>query len=107
MSTKSKQNKTKNEIISLMTTLINSDMYHPNLVESTNRKLNLLIHQKLTKSSRNKNLYEQIKTSTDKLAILAYAATTQPIIVRTMSHKQFEIIQKELKQLKAKLQHSK
>lgn len=107
MSTKSK--KKTSTIISLIDKLLTTDMYHPHIVENTNRQLNnaILTHIKKNKIGSNKHLYLKIKDVTDQLAILSHAAMNQPILVRTMSNRQYETIQHELKQLKHKLQHSK
>lgn len=106
MSTKSK--KQNNTINSLIEKLITTDMYHPHIVEDTNRRLNQAIfnHLQKDKNNKNKHIYLQIKDITDQLAILAHAAINQPILVRTMSNKQYMSIQKELKQLKHKLHHN-
>ena len=108
MSTKSNKPKQKS-INQLIDTLLTTDLYHPHLVENTNRELNTRIYQYLRKNKNdaNRHTYEKIKFVTDQLAILAHAAITQTVIVRTMSNKQFESIQKELRQLKNKLKHSK
>ena len=108
MSTKSKKTKQKS-INQLINTLLETNLYHPQLVENTNRELNTRIYQHLRKNKNDSNYhtYEKIKVITDQLAILAHAAITQTVIVRTMSNKQFESIQKELRQLKNKLKHSK
>lgn len=108
MSTKSKKTKQKS-INQLIDTLLATNLYHPQLVENTNRELNTRIYQHLRKNKNDSNYhtYEKIKVITDQLAILAHAAITQTVIVRTISNKQFESIQKELRQLKSKLKHSK
>ena len=108
MSTKSKKTKQKS-INQLIDTLLATNLYHPQLVENTNRELNTRIYQHLRKNKNDSNYhtYEKIKVITDQLAILAHAAITQTVIVRTISNKQFESIQKELRQLKNKLKHSK
>lgn len=108
MSTKSKKTKQKS-INQLIDTLLATNLYNPQLVENTNRELNTHIYQHLRKNKNDSNYhtYEKIKAITDQLAILAHAAITQTVIVRTMSNKQFESIQKELRQLKNKLKHSK
>ena len=108
MSTKSKKTKQKS-INQLIDTLLETNLYNPQLVENTNRELNTHIYQHLRKNKNDSNYhtYEKIKVITDQLAILAHAAITQTVIVRTMSNKQFESIQKELRQLKNKLKHSK
>ena len=108
MSTKSKKTKQKS-INQLIDTLLATNLYNPQLVENTNRELNTHIYQHLRKNKNDSNYhtYEKIKVITDQLAILAHAAITQTVIVRTMSNKQFESIQKELRQLKNKLKHSK
>ena len=108
MSTKSKKTNQKS-INQLINTLLETNLYHPQLVENTNRELNTRIYQHLRKNKNDSNYhtYEKIKVITDQLAILAHAAITQTVIVRTMSNKQFESIQKELHQLKNKLKHSK
>ena len=108
MSTKSKKTKQKS-INQLIDTLLATNLYHPQLVENTNRELNTRIYQHLRKNKHDSNYhtYEKIKVITDQLAILAHAAITQTVIVRTISNKQFESIQKELRQLKNKLKHSK
>lgn len=105
MSTKSK--KQNNTINTLIEKLITTDMYHPHIVENTNRQLNQAIfnHLQKDKTNKNKHIYLQIKDVTDQLAILSHAAINQPILVRTMSNKQYATIQKELKQLKHKLNH--
>ena len=108
MSIKSKKTKQKS-INQLIDTLLATNLYHPQLVENTNRELNTRIYQHLRKNKNDSNYhtYEKIKVITDQLAILAHAAITQTVIVRTISNKQFESIQKELRQLKNKLKHSK
>lgn len=108
MSTKSKKTKQKS-INQLIDTLLATNLYHPQLVENTNRELNTRIYQHLRKNKNDSNYhtYEKIKVITDQLAILAHAAITQTVIVRTISNKQFESIQKELRKLKNKLKHSK
>ena len=108
MSTKSKKTKQKS-INQLINTLLETHLYHPQHVENNNRELNTRIYQHLRKNKNDPNYhtYEKIKAITDQLAILAHAAVTQTVIVRTMSNKQFESIQKELRQLKNKLKHSK
>ena len=108
MSIKSKKTKQKS-INQLIDTLLATNLYHPQLVENTNRELTTRIYQHLRKNKNDSNYhtYEKIKVITDQLAILAHAAITQTVIVRTISNKQFESIQKELRQLKNKLKHSK
>ena len=108
MSIKSKKTKQKS-INQLIDTLLATNLYHPQLVENTNRELNTRIYQHLRKNKNDSNYhtYEKIKVITDQLAILAHAVITQTVIVRTISNKQFESIQKELRQLKNKLKHSK
>lgn len=96
MSTKSKKTKQKS-INQLINTLLETNLYHPQLVENTNRELNTRIY----------HTYEKIKDITDQLAILAHAAVTQTVIVRTMSNKQFKKIQDELLRLKNNLRHTK
>ena len=107
MSTKSK--KKSNTIILLIDKLLTTDMYHPHIVEHTNHQLNkaILTHIKKDKVGSNKHLYLKIKEDTDQLAVLSHAAINQPILVRTMSNRQYELIQQKLKQLKHKLQHQK
>lgn len=108
MSTKSKKTKQKS-INQLINTLLETNLYHPQLVENTNRELNTRIYQHLRKNKNDPNYhtYEKIKDITDQLAILAHAAVTQTIIVRTMSNKQFKKTQDELLRLKNNLRHTK
>ena len=108
MSTKSKKTKQKS-INQLINTLLETNLYHPQLVENTNRELNTRIYQHLRKNKNDSNnhTYEKIKAITDQLAILAHAAVTQTVIVRTMSNKQFKKIQDELLRLKNNLRHTK
>ena len=108
MSTKSKKTKQKS-INQLINTLLETNLYHPQLVENTNRELNTRIYQHLRKNKNDSNYhtYKKIKVITDQLAILAHAAVTQTVIVRTMSNKQFEKIQDELLRLKNNLRHTK
>ena len=108
MSTKSKKTKQKS-IITLIDTLLNTDLYHPTLVERTNRELNMLIYKHLSKhkNDANAHIYKDIKNVTDKLSILAHATIVQPIAIRSMSNQQFINMQSELRQLKSKLTHSK
>ena len=108
MSTKSKKTKQKS-INQLINTLLETNLYHPQLVENTNRELNTRIYQYLRKNKNDPNYhtYEKIKDITDQLAILAHAAVTQTIIVRTMSNKQFKKIQDELLRLKNNIRHTK
>jgi hypothetical protein len=108
MSTKSKKTKQKS-INQLINTLLETNLYHPQLVENTNRELNTRIYQHLRKNKNdtNRHTYEKIKVVTDQLAILAHAAMVQSVIVRTMSNKQFKKIQDELLRLKNNLRHTK
>ena len=94
-------------IIQLITKLLKTDMYHPHLVENLNKQLNEQLQRKIynSKTDKKQHVYIKIKDVSNRLSILAHAAIYQSMITRMMSNKQFEIIQKELKALKNKLQH--
>lgn len=94
-------------IVQLITKLLKTDMYHPHLVENLNKQLNEQLQRKIynSKTDKKQHVYIKIKDVSNRLSILAHAAIYQPMITRMMSNKQFEIIQKELKVLKTKLQH--
>ena len=103
-----KKNKHKQKTISqLINELLNTDMYHPHLVENLNKQLGEQIQRKISNSKTDKkqHVYVKIQDVSNRLSILAHAAIYQSMLTRMMSNKQFEIIQKELKVLKNQLQH--
>ena len=103
-----KKNKHKQKTISqLINELLNTDMYHPHLVENLNKQLGEQIQRKISisKTDKKQHVYVKIQDVSNRLSILAHATIYQSMLTRMMSNKQFEIIQKELKVLKNQLQH--
>lgn len=103
-----KKTKRKQDVITqLINKLLKTDMYHPHLVENLNKQLSEQLQRKISSSKTDKkqHIYIKIQDVSNRLSILAHAAIYQSMITRMMSNKQFEMMQKELKLLKNKLQH--